>query len=296
MMRSDFAAFILSHGRPGSVATYNALRRCGYSGKIYIVIDDEDQTGDEYRRRYGDQVLTFSKQAVAPTFDEGDNFQTYRGVVYARNAVYDLARSVNVQYFIELDDDYTGFYLRFNSKLEYVQAPIRTRMDDLLSALLKFYIDTGCASVAMSQGGDHIGGRGDPNRQKVPELRRKCMNSFVLSADSNVRFLGRINEDTTMYVVRSRVGDVFFTVVQAQLNQKQTQMNSGGMTGLYLDHGTYVKSFYSVMFAPSCVKIGRMGDHRSPHYRIHHQINWGRTAPKILREHHRKPRAVSKEE
>jgi hypothetical protein len=63
-----------------------------------------------------------------------------------------------------------------------------------------------------------------------------------------------------------------------------TQSSAGGMTELYLDGGTYIKTFYSVMYAPSCVKIGMMGDPRSPHYRIHHKINWLNTAPKILRE------------
>lgn len=31
-----------------------------------------------------------------------------------------------------------------------------------------------------------------------------------------------------------------------------------------------------------------LGDHRSPHYRIHHKIDWNATAPKILREQWRK--------
>lgn len=63
------------------------------------------------------------------------------------------------------------------------------------------------------------------------------------------------------------------------LNQLQTQSNKGGMTGTYLDNGTYVKSFYSVIFSPSCVKLFMMGD---KHYRIHHKVEWGNCTPKIL--------------
>jgi hypothetical protein len=76
--------------------------------------------------------------------------------------------------------------------------------------------------------------------------------------------------------------------MQIQVNQTMTQANSGGMTELYLDVGTYVKSFYSVMYAPSCVKVGELGDPRSPHYRIHHSINWRVAVPKIMRETVRK--------
>lgn len=47
------------------------------------------------------------------------------------------------------------------------------------------------------------------------------------------------------------------------------------------DSGTYVKSFYSVIFAPSCVSIAMMGD---KHKRIHHNISWDNCVPKILNE------------
>ena len=47
MMKYNFAAFILTHGRPEHVYTYKTLRSQGYTGQIYIVIDDEDPTENE---------------------------------------------------------------------------------------------------------------------------------------------------------------------------------------------------------------------------------------------------------
>ena len=114
------------------------------------------------------------------------------------------------------------------------------------------------------------------------------MNSFICSTDRPFQFFGRVNEDVNTYTTMGRRGDLFFTVMQAKLDQKQTQSNSGGMTELYLDSGTYVKSFYSVMYSPSCVKVGVMGDPSCDHARLHHVIDWARTAPLILREEHRK--------
>lgn len=51
------------------------------------------------------------------------------------------------------------------------------------------------------------------------------------------------------------------------------------MTDLYLDSdsGTCIKSFYTVMYCPSSVQIGELVDHRSPHPRLHHKINWSRS-------------------
>ena len=114
------------------------------------------------------------------------------------------------------------------------------------------------------------------------------MNTFVCDVDRPWVMTGRMNEDVNTYVTEGRKGKLFFTVLQAKIVQVTTQSNDGGMTNLYLDSGTYVKTFYTIMYAPSCVKVGVMGDPRGKKYRIHHRINWNNTAPKILREEWKK--------
>ena len=103
-MRDDFCAFILTHGRPDRVHTYTTLQRAGYTGKVFIVIDDEDKTADQYRATFGNKVLQFSKEEISTRFDEGDNFEDRRTITYARNACFELARAVGCRYFIELHD------------------------------------------------------------------------------------------------------------------------------------------------------------------------------------------------
>ena len=287
MIPTDFCAFILTHGRADRVHTYTTLRKAGYTGKIFIVIDDEDKTGDDYRKRFGDEVLIFSKTEIAKRFDEGDNFNDRRAIFYARNACFDLAAQVGCKYFVQLDDDYTAFFIRHNSEGRYGSARVKTTMDEVFASLVEFFEKSGAQTVAISQGGDHIGGGGTidvKGGQGTPSLRRKAMNSFICSTERPFKFVGRVNEDVSTYTSAGRRGSLFFTVIQAQLNQLQTQANAGGMSEMYAASGTYVKSFYSVMYAPSCVQVGTMGDPRSPRYRLHHKINWHATAPKILRE------------
>lgn len=285
-MREDFCAFILSHGRPDRVHTYKTLLRAGYTGKVFIVIDDEDKTADEYRKQYGDKVLQFCKREYAEKLDEGDNSGKRISTIYARAAMFDLAPQVGCRYFIQLDDDYTDFSIRFNSKGDGCRLKI-THLDDVLSAMLDFLIDTPALTICMGQTGELLGGT-DQSGGNTRRLRRKAMNSFVCSVDRPWVMIGRMNEDVNTYVIGGLRGDLYFTALQVLLTQVQTQANAGGMSDLYLDTGTYVKSFYSVMYAPSCVKIGTLGDHRSPHYRIHHKINWHHCAPKILREEWKK--------
>lgn len=282
-MREDFCAFILTHGRPDRVYTFDTLQRAGYTGKIYIVIDDEDSTAQQYREQYDELVLQFSKAEVAKTFDEGDNFEDRRTITYARNACWSLAEIVGCRYFIQLDDDYnSGFYLRFNSCNVYGNTQrIQRSLDRILEALVDFYEASGALSVAMSQGGDHIGGQ-----MPYPRLGRKAMNSFICSTNRPFKFRGRFNEDVNTYTTVGRMGGLFFTVMQAQVNQLATQSNAGGITELYEQFGTYVKAMSSVVYCPSSVKVATLSDPRSPKYRIHHKINWNNTVPKILRQEH----------
>lgn len=283
-MRDDFCAFILTHGRPDNVLTYKTLRRAGYTGKIFIVIDDEDKTREQYIEQYGDQVLAFSKADIARRFDEADNFGDRRSIFYARNACFELAERVGCQHFIQLDDDYHEFQFRVGRDFEADYSPIRS-LDQVLAEMFAYYRSIPAASIAMSQGGDFLRSGGDGN---AAWLKRKAMNSFICSVDRPFKFVGRINEDVNTYTSLGRRGELFLTVGAVQLGQKQTQKNSGGMTELYLDSGTYVKSFYSVMYSPSCVKIGLMG---ASHKRLHHQVTWNNAAVKIIHERHKKVRS-----
>jgi hypothetical protein len=278
-MREDFCAFILSHGRPDRVHTYKTLLKAGYTGKIYIVIDDEDKTADQYRAIFGDKVLQFCKSEYAAKLDEGDNTGKRTSTIYARAAMFDLAPKLGCKYFIQLDDDYTNFELRYTSDGRGVYLADKN-LDETFQAILEFFIRSNATTIAMAQGGDFLGGCKGQQRN----LRRKAMNTFFCAVDRPWVMLGRMNEDVTTYVTDGRRGKLFGTVMQAKIVQKQTQTNAGGMSDLYIDSGTYVKSFYSVMHAPSCVQIGTLGDHRSPHYRIHHKINWHKAVPKIIRQ------------
>ena len=46
-MRNDFAVFILSHGRANNLITLKTLDKIGYTGKTYIIIDNEDEQEEE---------------------------------------------------------------------------------------------------------------------------------------------------------------------------------------------------------------------------------------------------------
>jgi len=283
-MREDFCAFILTHGRPNNVVTYQTLQNHGYTGKVFIVIDDEDETADEYKRIYGDDVLVFSKDEVGRYTDQFDNSSDRRGILWARNACWDLARQMGYRYFVQLDDDYNSFdYKRLGkghrnsiSTMEEYHQWVMRGLDAVFDALVRLVETTPVTTIAFSQGGDHQNRGGLPQR-----FRRKAMNSFVCSVDKPIRFRGRLNDDVTAYVSLGHTGTLFFTDHQIMLGQIATQSNTGGSSEVYRESGTYVKSFYTVMAAPSCTTIRIMG---TVHKRLHHHIDWNKAVPKILRQ------------
>jgi len=209
-MRDDFCVFILTHGRPDRVFTYETLAKVGYTGKVYIVIDDEDKAEEEYRRRFGDKVLRFSKSEIAKTFDEGDNFQDRRAIIYARNACWDLAKQAGCRFFIQLDDDYLRFRYRIDGNGNYTTANDVLSLDVILSKFVEFLELTNIASLAFGQGGDYIGGK-DSSSMKSKNRMRKCMNTFICDTNRPFLFQGRINEDVNTYVGKGRTGLIFLT-------------------------------------------------------------------------------------
>ena len=281
MKNKDFCAFILSNNRANKVYTYETLRKCGYTGPIVMVIDSLDKKANEYKKLYGDQVYVFDKVKAGQITDSGDNFGTLRGVVYARNMNNEIAKELGYKYYIQLDDDYTDFRHKRNNYGTYSDKRIKD-LDGVWDAMLDYFKDTPITSLAMAQGGDFIGGKDSGTIEKP---KRKVMNSFIFSVDRPYEFFGRINEDVNMYVYLGSQGKLFVTVTIVSLQQKQTQKNSGGLTELYLDSGTYVKSFYSILYMPSSVKIAVM---HSKNPRIHHMVRWRNTVPQIVEERFKK--------
>lgn len=278
-----FAAFILTHGRPNDIYTYRSLQEAGYTGKIYFVIDNEDKTEDEYRRLFGSEnVIQFDKAAIGETFDIADTRTDRRAIVYARNASFEIAKQLGLDYFIQLDDDYTSFMFRWADG-DVLKHSMIKNMDEVLEAMIQFIDDTGTDTFAMAQGGDFIGGV-EGSAVHRP-LMRKAMNSFIFRTDNDLRFKGRMNEDVNIYVGEGMRGRLIFTTTAVMLTQRPTQGTAGGMTEMYLETGTYMKSMYTVMMCPSCVTVRQMGPSNP---RLHHSVRWDNAVPKIISDRYRK--------
>ena len=284
-MDDDFAVFILSHGRADNVRTMQALAKGGYTGKWYIIIDNEDDTSQMYYDKFGeDHVIMFDKIEFAKTFDTMDNFGKRNTIVYARNVCFKIAEDLGIKKFLQLDDDYTDFQYRYPKDGKLSHTGVKS-LNVLFNYMLDFLDTTDALTVCFAQGGDFIGGL---NGMYFDKIKRKGMNTFFCKTDRPMNFVGHINEDVNTYVSRGTRGDLILTITDVMVNQLATQSNSGGMTGAYLTAGTYFKTIYTVMIAPSCTKISMMN---TAHSRIHHKVYWNNAVPKIISPKYQKERA-----
>ena len=272
----DFAIFILTHGRPDNVITKKTLDSCGYTGSIYFIVDNKDDSIDKYIANFGkENVIVFDKKAMSKSIDNFDNFSNLKAIVHARNACFDVAKKLGIKHFMQLDDDY--YYFGYRDAEGAVKCK---NIDSVICSMIEFLDATPTSTIAFSQGGDHIGGFSGV------KLKRKAMNSFICSTDKPFNFIGTINEDVNTYTTLGSRGCLFFTFTGFQLDQKDTQSQKSGITDTYRLQGTYVKSFYTVMTMPSSVKVSMMNSRNTP--RLHHTIKWNNTTPLIISEKYKK--------
>lgn len=281
-MKHDFAVFIISAARAGNVKTINTLEKYDYTGDWYILIDREEDI-EPYTNEYGeDKIIYFNKDEIVEDVDRADNEGRRDVNVYARNKVFEIANDMGYEWFAQFDDDYDEFKLRFNDKGEFAKYDIDT-LDTIFDAMIEYAYMADLDTIATAQGGDFIGGAesGICNGQGDITAQRKAMNTFVCNSKSPIDFVGTINEDVNTYIRKQQLGKIFLTPNIVNVEQERTQAQEGGLTDAYLDWGTYVKSFYTILYSPSSVELGKMGQEEQ---RIHHRVDWRTSIPKIVPE------------
>ena len=277
MIKSNFAVFILSNNRANSVKTLKTLLRENYTGRYYIIVDNEDEQIDTYYNNFGkEHIIVFDKLKKSKECDTFDNIEKRNTVLFAINSCHEIAKDLGIDYFLELDDDYTIFRSRVfdGTKLSSIEV---MDMDSIINEMIDFLEVSGALTVAFSQTGDLIGGVG--SKVFKERITRKAMNAFFCKTDRPFKFIGRMNDDVNTYVNLGSKGELLFTVADITLEQGSTQQNSGGLTDMYLELGTYVKSFSTILCNPSSVYITTLG---SRFKRLHHLIDWEHTTPKII--------------
>lgn len=250
-MRDDLAVFILTHGRANSQKTLQTLKKCGYTGKTYLIIDDEDEQQDEYCSLYKDAVIKFSKKEIEYTFDTMTSIKEYRSVVYARNAAYSIAKVMGIKWVFVCDDDISGFSYRVIKSGKLGSFDIKN-FDDLLLLMCEIADKGNICIFSFSQAGLYIGGA---NETYLKGSHRNISQAMLLNTDNPIKFRGLFSEDLHASLDAGIQGKTAIATTMVQIHSPTRGTNKGGLFDLYKDGGTYVRTFFTILAYPNVAKI-----------------------------------------
>lgn len=283
-MRNDFAVFICTHGRPNNQHTYNALRNCGYTGKIYLVVDNTDSSIQSYINNFGaDNIIVFDKNYYinSDRYDNGDVNLHAKCILYAKRAVEDIAKLMNFRFFVIADDDIVNFVIRYpqdNKLATYEIQDFDTILDSYVNLLTEHTAAVGFG-IALS----YFKGARTFEYQNL--CKRILPYQFVIrNSDVKVNWQSWMCEDDITELQSSAVGNIWLSVpfVAQQIKPIGSSNNVGGMSEQYKDFDTYTLKFNIIKYCPRKTYISYSGGK----YVLRKQTN--NCFPKIISERFRR--------
>jgi hypothetical protein len=177
-MTKKFAVFILTHGRPYNQLTVKSLYEVGYKGEWYLVLDDQDETYDEYVKAWGaDRVIKFHKDYFINLTDTGLATPVPKFAVFARNAIEYIAQRMGYKTFMMLDDDITRFRVRLPEGDSLKSYRINGLFNEILDKAVDYVIDCDIACMGLGFCNLYIGGVDNFNTENPRQ--RLCAEAFI---------------------------------------------------------------------------------------------------------------------
>jgi len=256
----DFAIFILTHGRPDKQYTLDILKEHGYTGKVYLVLDDTDKSIQQYIDNFGaENIIIFNKNHYLNTADVGTNKPTDKCILYAKCACEDISKSLGLKAFVVCDDDITRIKLRVP---DYEHGSLPTydgNFDKLFEYMVDFMIEgklvgTGfCEQVAFLPG---IKVFDEAHREKLRNLRIPYQFIFR-NAAYPVEWRSYYGEDDITEMLDNHIRP-WYKVPFVQYSSLPTggyHDTEDGMSETYKLVGDFERTMLYVMYRPDCVMV-----------------------------------------
>lgn len=252
-----FAVFILTHGRPHNQLTVKSLRDVGYTGDLYLVVDDQDESINEYIAVWGaDKVIVFNKDYFIRNTDTGLHTPVPKFAVFARNAIEYIAKELGYKTFMMLDDDITKFRVRLPEGNSLKSYQINGQFDSIIENSVNYVLDCNIACMGLGFCNLYIGGVGNFNKENPRQ--RLCAEAFIRNTAYPISWRLNMVEDLITSIDAAMSGDVWFQFLPIQC---EIQMSEGAVDGgnsdVYRQLGMYRISFMPVIAYPASNAVRR---------------------------------------
>lgn len=254
-MRDDFAIFVLTHGRPNTQLTLNRLLSAGYSGRYYLVLDDQDKTIQQYIDNFGpDKIIIFDKNHYLNTIDVGTNTPSDKCILYAKAAAEDIALELGLSAFVIADDDITNFRYRYVDGDLLRSQPINMDIDTAFEAYIEFLLATDTVSLGFGPTLCYFAGASIFGEEKIQTLRIPYNFTFR-NTKHYVNWVSSYGEDVITDMINSKVGEKWMVMPHIQFDCIAPGSGAeGGMAETYKSHSQFKLVMYDFMYLPVGIK------------------------------------------
>lgn len=246
---NECAIFILSNGRPDKVKTYDYLK-ASFSGDVYILCDDQDETLPAYKDKFGSKVIVFNKDEWVKKSDPMDNFSSKKSVLYARNAVFEIAAAMGYRYFAMADDDIKDLQFRYEQDGKLLAKPV-SNLDKVIDCIVQLMNDTAISYFSFGTDKNFIGGAQNSNFQK--KVIDKVYNFIICKSGQQHSYKGIMNEDEIHNVLSLSTGVLLKSLTAIQIMMDPVGKGEiGGNSETYKENGyySYTRNFYPIIAYP----------------------------------------------
>lgn len=257
----NFAVFILSHKRADRVETYDTLRKGGYSGKIYVVVDNQDPMLERYQERFLDDVLVFDKQTYIDSSETLETTRMKSSAVYARNAIEQYAKDFELDVFGMFDDDVVNMRYRWVEEETVRSLSVRGGLDSVFEYYGQYMLDTDIACTSFPFTMFYVSGVHDLDK-RITECRH-TYQIHIRNVHKPVEWIGIINHDTISQLLTMKLGYIWWSIPHLVFDAKPMNKESGGLKEVYDALKDFDMAFLAVIACPDCCKITTSNGQRS---------------------------------
>ena len=251
----NYAVMICTHGRPNAQHTLKILRDCGYTGKIILIVDDEDDTLPELMMKtFGEaEIVEFNKQMWIDKSDTGTIENQRKCILYAKNFCEDLAKERQLDAFVIADDDIFNFRYRYPEYGKLKSLKITKDMDKVIEAYAEYMLSADIVAIGFGFTQFYFSGENSFSPENF--LKYRVPYNFVFrNTKHRIDWMSWFGEDIITAVMYNKRGYFMqdFPFVQQEI--KPLAKEAGGMKDTYDNNSDIRLAMQNIMYLPSELK------------------------------------------
>lgn len=251
-----FAVFILSHKRANRVETFDTLRNAGYTGEIFIVVDDADPQLDVYTHRFSECLLVFNKQEMKAITDTVTNIKKDSSPVYARNFIEQYANNMKYDAYIVMDDDVTNLRYRYLDNGVARSQSLKYNLDIVLTSYIDYLLHANIATLSFATVMVYAGGvHSEADEVRLASHRYTCQ-IHMRNLSFPVEWMSLANNDSISANNTAKVGYLWWALPFIVYDSPKMNTLPGGMKEVYDAVNEFSRAFMATVVSPSVCRVG----------------------------------------